>query len=456
MIFRESLPLGKTFFAATSLPLSSVLMLTRLVVTCFAGLHSAAAASTAVRTDPLHRAQVCRFLARMRWSANWLTLAEVADLLLQRVAAEKGTWVFILDQTHHTMSAANAQNAFSHGNTNKRPRKSERRQKKKKRHKCHCFMFGVLISPVSGTRIPVVRSYYTQEYCQQQAAKGKNAHPGVTYRTQADIAAEMIDTLTVPEGAKVLFVGDTAFEAGQVRAACERRSFDWITPANPERMLAGGKPRRKLTDKGNDLCHDVMTRIELSPGRTCWCVHQRGSKPKAGKDKYSRLYWAHAEALAIHNMGVVGVTFSTTIEPNAGQPVKVQKILLTNRTDWNVRQVVEAYAVRWQVELFFKEMKSFLGLERYKFKEFRQVEGWVQACAIAFVYLEWYRLEVGELGQMKEWWRLRTSGLIRLVQQAIEMEDLRRIADMAQSDIGCAQLRERLAKALPAELRPVA
>jgi hypothetical protein len=453
MIFTSSLPFSKFFFAATNLPATTIVMLTRLIVASISHLHSAADASSAIRTDPRHRAQIIRFLARCRWSANWETLHQVADLLFQRVMAEKGVWVYVLDQTYHTTSGPHAQNAFSRGNKKKRAKKGDRKQKKMVRHKCHCFMYGLLISPETGTRIPSVRSYYTEEYCKQQAAKVKKGQQAPSYRTQPEIAAAMIVELRVPAKAQVLVLGDTAFEAATIRAACQQRGFDWITPANPERVLTGSKPRRKLTDKSKDLSSEAMTRIELCPDQTEWCPHLRGSKSKARRNNYSRLYWAHAETLDVHNVGRVGVVFSTTKEPQAGQSVNVQKILLTNRTDWSLHQIVSAYSVRWQIELFFKEMKSFLGLSSYRMRDFKEVEGWVQACTIAFVYLEWYRLEVGERKQLKEWWRLRVSGLIRLVRQDIEETDLRCVAEQMETADGRAWLRERFAKALPAELR---
>src|SRR5205823_464866 len=122
----------------------------------------------------------------------------------------------------------------------------ERQQKPAHRHACHCFVFGLLISPVSGTRLPVVRSYYTRAYCQHQAAHATTQRPAPTFRTQTDLAADLIRDVRVPTGCPVLVLGDTAFEAKQIRAACRARRFDWITPANPERVLAGRKNRQRL------------------------------------------------------------------------------------------------------------------------------------------------------------------------------------------------------------------
>jgi Transposase DDE domain len=454
VIFTDSLPDAKLFFAPLSLPASSVLTLVRFLVACFDGLRSAADAAAAIRTDPRHRAQVVRFLARQGWSRDWGTLAVLADLLLQQCHAEAGTWVFLLDQTYHTTFGRHAQNTFSRGNKKARSRQSARKQKQAHRHACHGFVFGLLISPVSGTRLPCVRSYYTRDYCRLRAATATPKRPAPVFRTQTDIAAEMIRDLRVPAGGPVLVLGDTAYEAKQVRAACQARGFDWITPANPERVLAGRKGRPKLRAYCTHLSTEAATPISLSPGLTDWWRHQRGSRGKAWHGKYARRYWARAETLAVHNIGTVGVVFSTTQPPHQGRPAAVQKILLTNRDDWDAARVVAAYAVRWQIEQFFKEMKSDLGMSRYRVRDFREVEGWVQVCGIAFVYLEWYRLRQRGRSERKEWWfRQRTRGLVIQVRQQSEWSDLERVATEMGSQEGRARLRALLGRAVPLEQR---
>jgi hypothetical protein len=454
MIFSTSLPFAKTFFAPLALPACSTQTLIRFLVACWQGLASAANAADAVRSDPRHRAQLVRFLARQGWSDNWHTLTVLAEQLLQCCYAEVGTWVFILDQTYHTTFGRHAQNTFSRGNKKTRPRQSQRRQKKTHRHACHCFVFGLLISPVTGTRLPCVRSYYTRDYCRQRAAAATTRRPAPTFRTQTELGAQLIRDVRVPHGCPVLVLGDTAFEAKPIRAACRARGFDWITPANPERRLAGPKGRQPLRGHCTHLSISSATPISLSPGLTDWWRHQRGSRSKAWRGSYARRYWARAETLAVHNLGTVGVVFSTTRAPQAGRPAAVQKVLLTNQADWSATQVVAAYAVRWQIEQFFKEMKSELGLSRYRVRHFQEVEGWVQVCCIAFVYLEWYRLRCREQAQRKEWWfRQRTRGLALQVQRESEWADVQRVATALESAAGRESLRACLRRAVPLEQR---
>src|SRR5205807_857112 len=83
--------------------------------------------------------------------------------------------------------------------------------------------------------------------------------------------------------------------------------FDWITPANPERVLAGKKPRRRLDEGSKGFTADTMTRIELCPGLGDWRRHQRGSAAKAWRAKYARRYGACGEALPVHDGGWVQV-----------------------------------------------------------------------------------------------------------------------------------------------------
>jgi hypothetical protein len=350
MIFADSLPDAKAFFAAARLPASTVGLLTRFVVACLGELRSASQAADAIRTDPRRRAQLVRFLARHGWSKDWLALGRLADALLDACRQEEGDWLFILDQTTHTTSGPRAQNTYSCRNTRRRARGSRRQQKKTPPRLNHVFVFGLLVSPRTGTRIPCVRPYYTAEYCRRQAAAARPGRPAPAFRTQADIAADLVGAVRVPPRSRVLVLGDTAFEARRVRAACARRGFDWITPANPERVLAGPKPRRRLKDFGEGLPAETLARIELCPGLSAWWRHRRGGAAKAWRGKYARRYWARAEALDVHHVGRVLAVFSTDEQPQAGQEVAAKKVLLSNLLHWDAARVVSAYAARWQVE----------------------------------------------------------------------------------------------------------
>ncbi len=452
MIFTPALPAVKTFLRPAQLPAStSGLLIALLTAFCaHVGRLSAANAAEAVRAHARHRAQIVRFLARLHWSRDWSLLAAVADLLLQAEARRDGTWLFLLDQTYVGQQGQKTQNTFSRANYRPRVKKGNRKNKKYARRSCHGFVMGLLLTP-SGLRIPCCRSYYTQAYCQSQ---------GRAYRTQIELAAELIGQLSVPAGVRVVVLGDTAFEARTIRAACQDRHFRWVVPVNPERVLSAPTPRPKVKSLAEGLSAEQFQAVRLVPGHGAYVAQQRPAACRVGPRAKARTFYVHPERRAVHNVGDVLLVFSTKEPPQVGQPAVVQKVLMTNDVSLDAAAVVALYDLRWQVELFFKELKGTLGLDEYRFRSFVKVENWVQACLVAFCYLEWYR--VRQLGRPdvsekeKQWWRWqRSHGLAAAVTARAEEDDLNRLFKWSGTPGGRRKLRQCLRRARAAEHRRV-
>jgi hypothetical protein len=452
VIMDDALPGIKSFFKVTTLKPNAVGMLIRLVAafTCHLGRMSAAQAAGSIRSQARHRAALVRFLAQVRWSRDWAVLAQVADLLLQAETQRQGTWVFIVDQTYCGQQGQQTENTFSRANYRPRPKQSQRRQKKYAKRSCHGFVLGLLLTP-SGLRIPSCRCYYTQAY----GAAQKQPKP---YRKQTELAAELIRTVAVPDGAEVVVLGDTAFDADTIRDACAERHWTWIVPLNPERVLAGAKPRPKVWSLAKDLKAEQFTPVRLHPGQGPFVAQRRVARCRLGPKVKTRTFYVHRERRQVHSLGDVQLVFSTKVKPELGGAVEVQKILVTNDLKRTAAAVVERYALRWQIELFFKELKSTLGLHQYRFRRFRKVEAWVQACLIAFVYLEWHRarqLRRRDLSEgQRRWWQWqRTHGLCTAVRQAAEERDVTALFRWSGTKTGRKKLRKCLRAALPLECR---
>jgi hypothetical protein len=450
MIMDDAMPGIKSFFKATTLKPNAVGMLIRLVAafTGHLGRMSAAQAAGTIRTQARHRAALVRFLGQVRWSRDWAVLTEVAGLLLQAESQRQGTWVFIVDQTYCGQQGQKTENTFSRANYRPRPKKSQRRQKKYAKRSCHGFVMGLLLTP-SGLRIPSCRSYYTEAYCTDHQKP---------YRKQTELAAELIGQVQVPEGAEVVVLGDTAFDADTIRSACAQRHWTWIVPVNPERVFAGAKPRPKVRSLVQELEAKQFTPVRLIPGQGPFVAQRRVARCRLGPKVKARTFYVHRERRAVHSVGEVQLVFSTKVKPQQGVGVDVQKILMTNDLKRTAAAVVELYSLRWQIELFFKELKSTLGLHQYRFRQFRKVEAWVQACLIAFVYLEWYRarqLRQRELSaDQRRWWQWqRTHGLCLAVRQAAEDRDLTHLLRWSGTKTGRKKLRKCLRAALPLECR---
>ena len=142
----------------------------------------------------------------------------------------------------------------------------------------------------------------------------------------------------------------------------------------------------------------------------------------------------------------------------AGQQPNVQKILMTNGCTMKAAEVIELYDLRWQIELFFKELKSTLGFDQYRFRRFEQVEGWLDMTLATFLYLEWHRtrqLRRSDLAkeEKERWRRQRTHGLCMAMRQETDRADLDYLAEAMETKGGLRRLRRQLRKATQAEYR---
>ena len=424
-------------------------MVLRVVVAFLlhAGRMSCLQAAGAVRSETRHRAQVGRLLRRP--SFRRLDINSMLRRDLWERESGKGLWVFIVDATLCSQAGQKTENTYSTGNRQRWPRKGRRYgTQKHARKSCHSFTMGLLITP-SGTRIPFSRPHYTREYCQKK---------GLTHRTTAEAAADLIRELPLPEEAKVLVLGDTAYDAEVVRDACDNRGYEWIFPCNPERVLAGGKPRPKVRSVLKDWSSFSLQTIKLSPGQGPYVPYRRLSPHRIGLKAKPRTFHVHQERREVHSVGEVRLVFSTTkVKLTKATPDDV-KILMTNATRLSVRDVVELYSLRWQIELFFKELKSTLGFHQYQFQNFACVESWTELALTAFLYLEWYRAEQltrrAPSDKQKAWWRhQRTHGLCQAIRLASQKSELKFFADRLQTPGGITKLKRLIHNSFPPEYR---
>jgi Transposase DDE domain len=443
MILASSLPRFKEFLGKVTPSPCALLFIAVFVL--HQGRRSVARAARMIRSDIRDAGNLLRFLAGSREPALLLQAAQAS--LWEAVAQEKGLWLFAVDGTQHGQQGQQTENTFSRGNTQQRPKKGNRKHKQQHRRSCHTFVMGLLLSP-SGVRVPFWLPYYTREYCQQHRQP---------YHTQAELAARLIRELPLPRSARLVVVGDTAFDADSIRAACGQRGCWWVTPVNPERVMAGPKPRPKVLSLDNDLSVSSFSPVTLRFDRGPHAAQRRQSLSRALNKKQERTYWVHNRIAEVHNVGSVQLLFSTSKAPKGPGAIKAQKVLMTNAVDASIEQVLTWYNLRWQVELLFKELKSGLGLTQYKFQRFCKVERWVTLCLVAFAYLEWYRL-LGlreTQGKLKAYWqRARTHGIRQVLQRQVEDEDLRQIYEWAHDPKSIHRLRQILHAAYDARSIP--
>jgi hypothetical protein len=448
MILADRFPRLKTFLRPLALSADTVAYLARFLAVFLFSSHDPSPTQAAQRDRSLrrHRATRARFLAATRLSSDCLLCLQVATLLLDHDAKAHGTWLLLLDQTYCTRLGLFAENTFARGNKKARPRRSNRHQKKHARCSCHCFVMALLITP-SGLRLPWFKSFYTPEYCRCLRRP---------FYTQTELAAPLIAHAAIPAGVATVVLGDTAFAAQSIRQACAVRHFRWIVPLNPERVLEGAKPRPKVRALVQELKPDDLTPYRLQPHQGEFVAQRRLSRARLGPGTPPRTFYVPTRNATVHSVGEVRLVFSTMQAPSAGSAVRIQKILMSNALDWTAARLVEVYDLRWQIELFFKECKSGLGLARYRLRHFNRVERWVTLCLLTFLYTEWWRLQ-GQAGKeawghSPEWWRQqRLHGVREALRERLERLQWEQCWRWSQTKTGLRKLKRRLRQALELE-----
>jgi hypothetical protein len=443
----------KGYVAQCNVNERSLLMFMRLILAFIAhrGAMSCAAASGSIGSQPVHRGEITRFLAQGRWRKIDFNHPLAQALLAKE--SKRGAFLFIVDATQKTQSGKTSQNTYScsAGNRGRHQNKWNKNRVRLKMdpRSIHSSTWGLLITP-SGIRIPYQMPHYTTEYSQLR---------NVPVRTTADCAAAMIRSLNLPKDAEVIVLGDTAYESEVVCKACEEKGYTWIFPANAERVYEGTKGNRpKLRSRLKDWTSLSLQRIRLRASTGKYASYRRLSKYRIGPKMKHREYYAHQEKAEVRNVGSVLLVFST-MKPNLKlATAKEVKILMTNAIHLSVLEVIELYSLRWQIELFFKELKSTLGFDQYSFKDFRAVETWTELVITTVMFLEDLRItrmNNRRISQEKRrWWSMqRLHGLCSAFRQETAGKELKYINDRLKTPGGINKLRRLLAATIPIEYR---
>jgi hypothetical protein len=134
------------------------------------------------------------------------------------------------------------------------------------------------------------------------------------------------------------------------------------------------------------------------------------------------------------------------------------KILMTNALHLSVREVIELYSLRWQIELFFKELKSTLGFDQYRFQSFTAVRAWVEIAIATVLFLEYQRVQRLQdrrlSAERRAWWQAqRLHGLSAAFRQECDGRELKYLSARLKTPGGVAKLQRLLADATPPEFR---
>lgn len=361
----------------------------------------------------VHVATISRRLHNPAWTTGeWYdtaaakTLAETNSYERPLIKGKR-KFMIIIDTTLHSSVGEKMENLLELS-TRKNPRRRNTRH--------HVFVMGLMITE-SGMRIPLPRrSYYTKEYC-------KSKHK--TYRTQTELARLMIQDAPTPADADVTVVYDSAFDADKIHRECRKRGFREVFPIDPNRNLATNdspnaraKAGAPVVDSTLDWADEEFETLELEVENEDFVFFRRRHVDNLRVKKTFRRYVIAARCLAVSKLGncVIVASYKENLKikllPDESGDWRDYRHELAQRrkkdqkqpSRWNskvlactdphatARQIVEWYEVRWQIEVFFRELKSRLQLGCYVLMKFEAVERYIDLLLMGFLLLERRRL----------------------------------------------------------------
>ncbi len=282
--------------------------------------------------------------------------------------------------------------------------------------KAHTFTQGLLIRP-DGMRIPMPRySYYTRKYCKETKQK---------YYTQHEQACMLIKKCRqfVPTTAEFVVVADGFFDSKIIFETCRAENAIYITSADKGRTY---EPKKKLYNKGLKK-KKKSKKLTITKGSEKYTSKHIRYSSGSGKQKRD-VYTSYSEILDVSKIGTVRVVYSWKQIPKKGKKISESyKVLLCSDKNMNYRKIIELYALRWQIEIFFRELKSEIGLCDYTGKSFIALERYIDVCLMAYAFLEWDRIKRIKLTRSKkEKGKIqvcRTRGLISLLKKDCFIEN---------------------------------
>jgi hypothetical protein len=305
----------------------------------------------------------------------------------------------------------------------------------------HGFVVGLLIAP-NGTRIPLpVEDFLTKKFAAalNEERKEREEEP-IVRRTQLDLAAQLVRDARalLPQSVQLWVVADNFFEGGKLDDVCNELHVTYVTVLDRARLI--GDPALDPTTAGESVAayqkslpDSEFRRVALPRGGEPWASYRRRevSTKKPGR-RPERVYKVARRRLAANGLGERTVLFSwkrRRMKYNTHRANENLKVLVTNSISDDTEVLLDAYAMRWQIELFFRELKSDLGLGHYQVLTFAGIRTHVHLVLTAFLFLEMERL--GDAVHARP--SVRTRQLAVDFEVAAREEEVQRLSRLARA-----------------------
>lgn len=231
---------------------------------------------------------------------------------------------------------------------------------------------------------------------------------GVPFMSKVDLMIQQIQNFTPPTGTETHVLLDSWYNGKPLWKAARDRRFKITTGIRSNRWLRVSCEITPETPKGWKWQRLDEYAALLPESAYQQCSHPRNPKKKV---------WVHVVDTRVRKLYRCKLII---IRKNLKDPISAARFWVTSDLEADAQTCLNVISVRWDIEVFFEDMKKLLGIDQYQLMTSTGLLRYWTLCWIAFSFLEKIR---NDLKQMKNGKSQRESKGERIKEDGKELNE---------------------------------
>jgi Transposase DDE domain len=218
--------------------------------------------------------------------------------------------------------------------------------------------------------------YYTKNYCRKN---------GIPYKTEHELVIEYLNALTLDEyighhtPEQVVVIADSGYDDHEIENTIAKKKWKFIIALGKTRSV---KSKIKFSTTPQSRGWYQVEALFKRHRRPKWQTIRIGTNGTKRRRTEFRIRQINGY---LRSVGYVQLICSEYKKRPDGR----RKYLACNDMKATARQIVIGYRIRWRIEIFHKEVKSYLGFEDVSARCFASVKAHVHWVYCAYILLHY-------------------------------------------------------------------
>jgi len=275
-------------------------------------------------------------------------------------------------------------------------------------------------------------AFHTKAYCRKHNLQYQTEHKRVIEYLKA-LKLEQFIGPHDPE--KVVVLGDSGYDDKYIEKTISARGWTYIIALKKKRNV---KTTKEYADTPKSKWWHHIERLFKDHRRIKWITvcFTKGSSQKKRVEYRVRQITGY-----LYGVGKAQLICSEFKKKNKGR----RKYFACNDLKATPRQILLAYRIRWEIELFHKTIKMFLGFEDVACKSFESVAAHVHWVYCVYILLHWHPPGIPD--QFTS-----TEQKQRMIMKSVQNKHISSMLQLMSQINGADRLKNQLRKALECPL----